>query len=434
MLVENPYYEVPQAIAKTNALIANPAVPAIFEAALVHDNVLIRVDALERLPDGRWRLNEVKSSTRVKDEHLEELAFQAHVIVANHLELADVYLVHINKEYIRNRAIDLNEFFVSEDVTENVIPLLSTVPRQIAEMHSVLRLPEAPTIRPSRHCFQPHDCEFWQRCISDKPADWVFYIPRLTKQVFDRFERYGYESMEEIPASFANQLTAIQQRVVNAAKSGNVYRSPELAKELTAVAPPVGYLDFETFNPAIPLYPNTSPYQRIPFQWSLHHDAGSGDLTHSEFLADGEIDPRREFAETLLAAVEGVLGPVTVWSPFEASVIQELSGLFPELADRLAAVLDRIVDLLPIVRNHVVHPAFRGSYALKAVAPAVAPEIVYDGEITKGSEASAAFYWVAADPTLSPQTRAALQQALLKYCADDSLGLARVHQWLKSED
>src|SRR3984893_2918751 len=70
VLVENPYYEVPQAIAKTNALIANPAVPAIFEAALVHNSVVIRVDALERLPDGRWRLNEVKSSTRVKGEHL----------------------------------------------------------------------------------------------------------------------------------------------------------------------------------------------------------------------------------------------------------------------------------------------------------------------------------------------------------------------------
>jgi len=368
VLVEQAYYEVSQAIAKTNALIANPAVPAIFEAAVMHNRVLIRVDILERLPENRWRLNEVKSSTRVKDEHLEELALQAYVIVANGLELADIHLVHINNQYVRNGAIDWNELFVREDVSENVIPILSSVPRQIADMHTVLRLSEAPLIRPSRHCFQPHDCEFWQKCVSDKPADWVFYIPRISKQVFDRLELYGHESMRDIPASFTNQLTRIQQRVVNAAKAGNVYRSPELAQELTAVAPPVGYLDFETFNPAIPLYPNTSPYERIPFQWSLHYDAGVGDLTHSEFLADGEIDPRRKFAETLLAAVEGILGPVTVWSSFEASVIHELSGLFPDLADRLTAVLARIADLLPIVRNHVVHPAFRGSYSLKAVA------------------------------------------------------------------
>ena len=69
VLVENAYYEVPQAIAKTNALIANPAVPAIFEAAVLHNRVLIRVDILERLPANRWRLSEVKSSTKVKDEH-----------------------------------------------------------------------------------------------------------------------------------------------------------------------------------------------------------------------------------------------------------------------------------------------------------------------------------------------------------------------------
>jgi hypothetical protein len=218
--------------------------------------------------------------------------------------------------------------------------------------------------------------------------------------------------------------------VVNAAKSGNVYRSPELAKELTAVAPPVSYLDFETFNPAIPLYPNTSPYERIPFQWSLHHDGGEGLLAHAEFLAGGEMDPRREFAATLLAAVERFLGPITVWSSFEAGVIQELSGLFPDLADRLAAVLDRIVDLLPIVRNHVAHPAFRGSYALKSVAPAIAPEIVYDGDITDGGEASAAFYRIVIDPTLTPEIRAELRRTRLRYCSNDSAALARVHQWL----
>src|SRR5205814_1117325 len=134
----------------------------------------------ERLRDGRWRLNEVKSSTRVKDEHLEELALQALVIAANDLELADIYLVYINKGYIRKGEIDWNELFAREDVTENVIPILSSVPRQMAEMHSVLGLPEAPEIRPSRHCFEPYDCEFWQRCVSDKPADWVFYIPRLS--------------------------------------------------------------------------------------------------------------------------------------------------------------------------------------------------------------------------------------------------------------
>lgn len=147
VLVDGPHDQYADAIAKTNALIADAAVPAIFEAALVHDRVLIRVDILERLPDGLWRLNEVKSSTKIKNAHLEELALQTHVIVANYLDLADVYLVYINKEYVRNGPIDLNGLFVRENVTENAIPVLSTVPRQIAAMHAVLRLFEAPGIQ-----------------------------------------------------------------------------------------------------------------------------------------------------------------------------------------------------------------------------------------------------------------------------------------------
>jgi hypothetical protein len=200
---------------------------------------------------------------------------------------------------------------------------------------------------------------------------------------------------------------------------------------LAVLASLVGYLDFETFNPAIPLYSNTRPYERIPFQWSLHHDDGSGDLAHTEFLADGEIDPRREFAETLLGAVEEVRGAMVVWSSFEASVIRELVGLFPDLADRLTALLDRIVDLLPIVRDNVAHPAFQGSYSMKSVAPAVAPEITYgDLDITEGGEASAAFYRIVADPALSPEGRAGLRRSLLAYCERDTLALARVRQWL----
>jgi hypothetical protein len=115
VLVEtNRYDDYTEAINRTKALIADPTVPAIFEAALVRDGVLVRVDALERLPDGRWRLNEVKSSIRIKDEHLEDVALQTYVIVGSGLELVDAYLVYINNEYIRDEEIDWNALFCRE--------------------------------------------------------------------------------------------------------------------------------------------------------------------------------------------------------------------------------------------------------------------------------------------------------------------------------
>jgi hypothetical protein len=190
-------YDQAEAIRRTKALIADPTIPAIFEAALVHDGLLIRVDALERLRDGRWRLNEVKSSTRIKDEHLEEVALQAYVTAGSGLELADAYLVYIDNKYIRDEEIDWNGLFLREDVSENLIPFLSKVPERIAQMHGVLSLREAPDIRPSRHCFRPHDCEFWKRCTADKPKEWVFYIPRLSSASFDTLELSDIVSMKD---------------------------------------------------------------------------------------------------------------------------------------------------------------------------------------------------------------------------------------------
>jgi hypothetical protein len=202
VLIDTKYDEYAEAIERTKALIADPTVPAIFEAALVHDNVLVRVDALERLPDGRWRLNEVKSSTKIKDEHLEDIALQTYILTEAGVELADTYLVFINNEYERGEEIYWNALFWREDVTENVMRFLPGVPERIANMHSVLRLPEAPEITPSRHCFQPYECEFWQRCISDKPKDWVFYIPRISPANFDRLERADITSMQDVPDDF----------------------------------------------------------------------------------------------------------------------------------------------------------------------------------------------------------------------------------------
>jgi hypothetical protein len=262
-----------EAIGRTKALIADPNVPAIFEAALVHDGVLIRVDALERLSDGRWRLNEVKSSTTIKDEHLEDIALETYVIAGAGLELADAHLVYVNDEYVRGEEIDWNALFCREDVSEHLIPLLSEMPERIANMHKVLCSTEAPDVRPSRHCFQPNDCEFWRRCISAKPKDWVFHIPRISSADFDESESFDVVSMRDVPNNFP--LSPKQKRVVDAAKSGKVHRSSELAKFLPLLAPPASYLDFETFSPAIPIYVDTRPYQRIPFQWSWQHDNGS---------------------------------------------------------------------------------------------------------------------------------------------------------------
>ena len=186
-----------QAVTRTRELIANPDVQAIFEAAFAFDNVLIRADILQRLPSGAWRLAEVKSTTRVKPEHLHDLAIQAYVITGCGITLEQMQLIHVDTSYVRENEIDWHAYFKPEDLTDEVRDLLPSVRERVAEMHAVLGMPTAPEVRPSGHCFSPFECEFWTRCTANKPLDWIFYLPRLHTTTFAELGAKGIESMRD---------------------------------------------------------------------------------------------------------------------------------------------------------------------------------------------------------------------------------------------
>jgi hypothetical protein len=99
VLVEQKPWEHASAVARTAALMADPSVPAIFEAAFEHSRVRVRVDVLERLPRGYWGMREVKSSGEVKDHFLDDVAVQVHVLRSAGVRLSSVEILHVNKDY-----------------------------------------------------------------------------------------------------------------------------------------------------------------------------------------------------------------------------------------------------------------------------------------------------------------------------------------------
>jgi len=405
-------------------------VPAIFEAAFEHDGVRIRVDVLERLPGGGFGLREVKASAGVKPEHLDDCVVQLHVLEGCGLRIDSVELVHVNRAYVREAGeIDWAGFFVRSDLTREVAAALPGVRERVAGFHAVVRAPSAPEIEPSGHCFVPFDCEFWDHCTRAKPDDWVFHLPRIWKG-FEALRAAGVERIVDIPDD--HPLSEVHVRIREALRNGRPQVEPGLGAALRGAGPPVHYLDFETTNPAIPLYPGTRPYDAIPFQWSLHSDDGNGGLRHREFLAHGAEDPRREFAETLVAALAAEDAPVLVYSSFESTQLGRVAEHFPDLAPALGRIRDRLVDLLAVIRDHVYHPGFGFSFSIKSVAPALAPGLDWDdlGTIAEGVAASRAFA-VLASGGVPEAERDALRTALRRYCARDTLALARVHGALR---
>jgi hypothetical protein len=210
-----------------------------------------------------------------------------------------------------------------------------------------MRNPEANARRPTR-------ASSFERCTVNKPDDWISYLPHLKPARAMALKVLGIEAISAIPADF--RLTRKQAIIRDATASGQAYVSPDLARLLGGYGPPACYLDFEAMMPTIPLYEGTWPYQTIPFQWSLHAATEDGVLHHREFLADGDSDPRRRFAETMIEALDAFEGPIIVYSPYEKTQPNELARKFPDLAALLNAIVIRLADLLPIVRGAVYLP------------------------------------------------------------------------------
>ncbi len=369
-----------QALRNTRELVANPEVPAIYEATFEHGGVLVRVDVLQRRRDGRWRLVEVKSSTDLREDHyhLEDVAIQYRVLSRGGLDVASACLAHINRDYVcRGGSIDVRRFFRIRNLTRRVERLQPKLTFQLRAELTVLAMPKAPDIAPGRHCTDPVTCEFCDRCNPPRPDDHIGYLPRIHASAMEELEEIGVESIHDIPDDF--ELSEIQRRATTCVQTGEPWFSPELGEALSMLNYPLCLMDFETVNPAIPRFAGMRPYDQLPFQWSVHVMRKPGaELEHYEFVATDTTDPRREFITSLCSAL-GKRGSIVVYSAFESQRLSELAAWLPEFAGRIKKIQRRLWDLLPVIRNHVYHPRFAGSFSLKYVLPALVPDMTYEG-------------------------------------------------------
>jgi len=239
----------------------------------------------------------------------------------------------------------------------------------------------------------------------------------------------GIADIRDIPLEF-DGLTVLQMRVRDAVRAGTRYHDPAIAVALANAEFPVHFIDFETFMPALPVFPGTRSYQTIPFQWSDHVLSSDGQVSHREFLHDGRDDPRKRFAESVLEAA-GTGGSIVVYSGYEEYCLRELEAALPELAPRLAQLRARLFDLHPAIKAHVYDPAFHGSFSLKNVLPALVPQLGYDDlEIGDGLLASLA-YEELRDPSTSWGRAAELRSNLLAYCRRDTEAMLELFRALR---
>ena len=426
ILIDTP--DAGEALAWTQRALVDHLGQPLFEATFQRDGVLVRADLL--LPEsGGYRLREVKASTRVKDEHREDCAIQAWVIGAA-LQLAGVELAHVDTAFVYPGGGDYRGLLKPNPVDADVADLLPAVPQWVAEARATLTGTEL-AITPGSQCHSPYECPFQSHCGAGQPPQPDYplgCLPRLSGQRLQGLLDRSIADVRQIPADYP--LTRKQVRVARVIQSGAVERDPAAAALLNGLAYPRCYLDFESMQVAVPVWAGTRPYQQLVVQWSCHVETAPGHLAHRAFLAEGEDDPRRAFAEALVEAV-GDVGPVFVYNrSFEVGRLQELQGEYPDLAPAIAALVARVVDLKPLTERYYCHPALKGRWSLKAVLPTIAPELDDDAlAIGDGDAASNAWRELYHSDT-SAERRAELRAALAEYCQRDTLALVRLAAFL----
>lgn len=419
VLINLPYDAYSERMTRTREVLQT-GVPVVYEATFRAGGVSVTVDILERTNRG-LRLTEVKSTTSVKKHHVSDVAVQAHVLRQNGLDLVDTEVMHLNRECTYP---DLSNLFVRSDVTEAVKAVETKMPSLLNEQIAMLEGP-IPAVPIGPHCTTPYECPFMARCWATLPPHHVSTLYAMKRRALE-LEEQGYQTIFDLPEDVP--LGPITERQRRAVQENRLIVEPSLARALDVFVPPIAFLDFETVGLAVPVWNGCRPYDSVPVQFSCHVQDVDGRVTHYEWLAEGPEDPRPILAEHLVRACEGARVVVAYNAGFERQCIKEMSQALPNLARALDDVLARLVDLLPVVRNHIYHPAFGGSFSLKSVLPALVPEMSYrDLAIRDGEMATLELERLLFNAAQLPaETVGRLRGALLQYCQIDTRALVEL--------
>ena len=398
----------------------------LYEAAFRYGAAACRVDLLVPVAKNHWDVLEVKSSTGVKNVHLSDLAFQAHVIEGTGLPVRDYYVVHLDTRYERDGELEIRALFHVERATEAVRELSAGVREQLEAMQPIARSAERPVIQIGRHCHEPYSCPLTAACWSFLPPQNVFDLVGGREKAFD-FLSQGVLELRDIPGHA--DLDRRQRIQLEVARSGRPHVDCEvLAQFLSAIQHPVYYFDIETVASAIPRFDRSRPYQQIPFLFSVHRVESPGAVArHYAYMFESGGDPRPDFLRAVRSSL-GDKGSIVAYNaPFERRVLEEsVDAALPELEGWVLGLGDRFVDLLTPFRSFAFHHADqRGSASLKAVVTPLTSMSYSDLEISDGESASREYLRVMSTD-VSAIERARVLRHLEAYCSLDTLAMVAI--------
>lgn len=403
----------------------------IYEAGFNFNGVLAITDIIVKDGD-KWNIYEVKSSTSISDTYLNDAALQYYVLTNSGLMVKDFSIIFINNQYVRKGELNLHELFTIESVLELILQMQNDVEKNVERLKKVVVNKKMPEIDIGEHCHNPYTCGFFNYCRKHVPEDSIFDFSGM--HLSKKYELYknGIIKLADVPDDYPlNKSTKLQLEVYNLGKP--LIDKDAITNFISDLKYPLYFMDFETFQPAVPLFDNSKPYQQIPFQYSIHYKENNNSKSeHYEFLADPGLDPRIKFIENLLNDIDSQGNVIVYNKSFEITRLNEIARDFPEYTDKIERLISRIKDLMiPFQKKYFYAPKMRGSYSIKAVLPTLVPELSYNNlEINEGGLASIAYESLQTETDM--MKIAEIKNQLLEYCKLDTLAMVKILEKLES--
>ncbi|MCH7917941.1 MAG: DUF2779 domain-containing protein [Planctomycetes bacterium] len=410
----------------TQGLITGGNTDILFEATFQSEGFVAKADILKREPDG-WHVLEVKSSfsdTQKIPALIDDLAYTVAVLKRSSLVVVRASLVLLSRDYRFGEGPE--RLFETVDKTTDALKRAADFEADFDAVCQALfadERPEPVLVSACRSC--PH---FESDCLGAQVSNSVLELPGLSRTKLGRLSDDGIVDLGLLPTDF--ELNALQERVRQCAIENRTIVTHGLESALESIAWPCHYLDFETVAATLPLYEGHGCHQQVLTQFSIHRRDGVDEkLQHQEYLADANRDCQRELAERLIATL-GSSDSVIVYSDFERHRIRALGDTFQDLSVPLQRILDRLIDLLLIIKECVYHPDFRGSFSIKRVLPALVPDLSYEGlAVADGDTAITRFAQMARGEVIGEEADRT-RKDLLTYCKLDTLAMVRLHDAL----
>lgn len=423
----NPF-SYDESIAATKLLVQQNF-PVIYEAAFKVNGIMAALDILVN-ENGKWFAYEVKSSFRISPTYLLDAAIQYYIITRSGLPLEDFFIVNINNEYELKEELNVQSYFKKTSVLNEILERIPYVEKCIEDAIAVLEKGTEPDIEIGQQCNKPYPCDFIGHCWKHIEQDSIWNLPGISALDKINFIEQGITKINQVEE--INELNERQKVIINAYKTQQaLVKKDKLETFFEDINYPLYFFDVEAFQPALPIFVDTKPYQRIPFLYSLHYkESESVALQHIDYISPIEND-RINFIQHFLKATEKE-GQILVFNTLmEKGILFNLMKDFPKYKSEIFERINRIVDVeIPFKELYYYHPKQQGSFSLKAIGNAILGRDEFMKSQVKDGEEAMAVY----NELFYEEDKNKIQQKLQElktYCQTDTLVLYHIFEKLK---